>query len=868
MTAALLAAVLTLSAAQGLVASEDSEQVQEQAEPAAKQSEQKQPESKPAETPAPQAEAAKQPEQKQPEPKPAETPAPQTEAEKHAEQADTPAPSDPPQTEAAAEPAGNQTQEQPETGNPQTEATGSGTSETENANPDDLEAETADPEETPEPAETEPTDTGMEETEPEIPEIGDFVEELEAADENDADLGLKNISIADDSRGTYIEYEFSNTKELSTKLTFSLVDSGGNVTGSSYSETTSEKKNARIYIIDLDRNLFSLTASDMKKTVSVRVTAKNSEGSQSVGSTGSVKLRLPAISMPAVISYGVVTKPDDMYDVTKVSGVSFDTGSCVTQRILEKISDAGITQIPPEQTLTGDDAGVYQFRIRSYFGDIVSNQFLFTVPATGLSVDGDIRIGSEIKAVPEGVNGYAPTELTYEWSFPGSAQPVCTGAVCTPTLKEAVEAQTLSLTLTIRDAVGNVFDNAMELAPMDLSAANLTTGASGLTYTGISQIPADAGVFVGGYRIPESLYTLAPAPGKNTTDAGTAWMQVSGENAYLTNSGIVAYEIAQASAGLDREDFVLSFAYDGSAHRPVLKADAQPETKVRLVYRKWKRRSGSGWASMNRAPVQPGTYRVDVIVIPKDANYGRAVLKRMEFRITGEAKTLQDAKPDLTVTDRYGNPAAYSVQVIVPGGQEQEKAAVYQICAALDKEAADQDQTSVQEQRQSTMRCLNITGELLGKAEAAGCKMLQFVLGGAAVEMEAAALKQGAPYRLELASVREEELRVEEKKTLSDYETVGGMYAVRLSSAPDSSGQASMVEETVTLTAYLEVLPEDRDQIKGCLFLAEEDPDKPAGREPLLVTGSLSESEDSILYSAELDPAGVFCLVRDTGFER
>ena len=37
MTAALLAAVLTLSAAQGLVASEDSEQVQEQAEPAAKQ---------------------------------------------------------------------------------------------------------------------------------------------------------------------------------------------------------------------------------------------------------------------------------------------------------------------------------------------------------------------------------------------------------------------------------------------------------------------------------------------------------------------------------------------------------------------------------------------------------------------------------------------------------------------------------------------------------------------------------------------------------------------------------------------------------------------------------------------------------------
>ena len=41
MTAALLAAVLTLSAAQGLVASEDSEQVQEQAEPAAKQTESK-----------------------------------------------------------------------------------------------------------------------------------------------------------------------------------------------------------------------------------------------------------------------------------------------------------------------------------------------------------------------------------------------------------------------------------------------------------------------------------------------------------------------------------------------------------------------------------------------------------------------------------------------------------------------------------------------------------------------------------------------------------------------------------------------------------------------------------------------------------
>ena len=257
MTAALLAAVLTLTTAQGLVASEDSEQVQEQAEPAAKQPEQKQPEQKQPEQKQPEPKPAEP--AKQPEPKPAETPAPQTEAEKHAEQADTPAPSGPPQTEAAAEPAGNQTPEQPETGNPEAETTESGISETENANPDNLEAETADPEETPEPAETEPTDTGLEETEPEVPETGDSAEELEAADENDADLGLKNISIADDSRGTYIEYEFSNTKELSTKLTFSLVDSGGNVTGSSYSETTSEKKNARIYIIDLDRNLFSLT---------------------------------------------------------------------------------------------------------------------------------------------------------------------------------------------------------------------------------------------------------------------------------------------------------------------------------------------------------------------------------------------------------------------------------------------------------------------------------------------------------------------------------------------------------------------------------------------------------------------------------
>ena len=942
MTAALLAAVLTLTAAQGLAASEDSTQVQEQAEPAAKQAEPKkaeaekhaqekapvqqsapapqagtakQPEPKPAETakpaeaPAPQVEAAKQPEPKPAEAaKPAEAPAPQVEAAKQPE----------PKPAEAAKPA--ETAESNEKGqDPEPEAAAAGTTETgtpaaENADSKDTAAETAetgtpatetadpnnpaaestepedpekkDPEEektepegtVPEgtvPEGAEPEETELEETEAEVPETEDPEEKLEAAEAGDMGLGLKNISIEDDSRGTYISYQFENTEELSTKLTFMLVDGSGNIVGTPYIVTTDQKKNARIYIIDLEQNLFSLGESDMKKIVSVRVEADNDAGSQSVSGQGSVVLRKPVISMPAVISYGVVTKPDDMYDVTKVSGVSFDTGSCVTQRILEKVSGGSSTQIPSTQTLTGDDAGTYQFRIRSYFGDIVSNRFLFTVPATGLSVDGDIRIGSELQAAPAGVNGYAPTELTYAWTFAGSTEPVCTDAVYTPSLKEAVEAQTLSLTLTIRDAVGNVFDHAMELAPMDLSAANLTTEVTGLTYTGISQIPADAGVLVDGFRIPESLYTLAPAPGKNTTEAGTAWMQVSGENAYLTNSGIVSYEIAPASAGLGRGDFVRSFAYDGAAHRPVLKSDAEPETKVRLVYRKWKRKNGSGWASMNGAPVGPGTYRVDVTIVPKDANYGQVVLKKMVFTITGEVKTeQQEAKPDLTVTDRYGNPAAYTVQVIAPPPEEPEATSIYQITASLDRTAADQNQENALERSRSVMRCLNITGELLAKAEAAGCRMLRFALGGVAVEMDMDALKAGAPHRLELASVREEELRPEEKELLADYETTGGVYAVRLSSTTHGSGQEAAEEDPLTLTAYLDVLPEDRDQIKGCLFLkeegtnAKEDPDAQDETEPRIVAGSLSESEDSMSYSAELDPAGVFCLVRETGSDR
>ena len=921
MTAALLAAVLTLTAAQGLAASEDSTQIQEQAEPAAKQAEPKKAEAEkhaqekaPVQqsAPAPQAGTAKQPEPKPAEAaKPAEAPAPQAEAAKQPE----------PKPAEAAKPAetaeSNEKGQEPEaaaagtteTGTPAAENTDSkdtaaGTAETgtpaaETANPNNPAAEITEPEnpekkdpeeektepegtepegtepEGTEPEGTEPEGTEPEETEAEVPETEVPEEKLEAAEAGDVDLGLKNISIADDSRGTYIEYEFGNTEELSTELTFMLVDIDGNRIGSSFSKTTDGKESARIYIIGLDQNLFHLEESEMGRTVSVRVKARNDAGSQDVLGQGIVKLRKPVISMPAVISYGVVTKPDDMYDVTKVSGVTFDTGSCVTQRILEKVSGGSSTQIPSTQTLTGDDAGTYQFRIRSFFGDIVSNRFLFTVPATGLSVDGDIRIGSELQAAPAGVNGYAPTELTYAWTFAGSTEPVCTDAVYTPSLKEAVEAQTLSLTLTIRDAVGNVFDHAMELAPMDLSAANLTTEVTGLTYTGISQIPADAGVLVDGFRIPESLYTLAPAPGKNTTEAGTAWMQVSGENAYLTNSGIVSYEIAPASAGLGRGDFVRSFAYDGAAHRPVLKSDAEPETKVRLVYRKWKRKNGSGWASMNGAPVEPGTYRVDVTIVPKDANYGQVVLKKMVFTITGEVKTeQQEAKPDLTVTDRYGNPAAYTVQVIAPPPEEPEATAIYQITASLDRTAADQDQENALERSRSVMRCLNITGELLAKAEAAGCRMLRFALGGVAVEMDMDALKAGAPHRLELASVREEELRPEEKELLADYETTGGVYAVRLSSAAHSSGQAAAEEDPLTMTAYLDVLPEDRDQIKGCLFLkeertnAKEDPDEQDETEPRIVAGSLSESEDSMSYSAELDPAGVFCLVRETGSDR
>ena len=931
MTAALLAAVLTMTAAQGLAASEDSTQVQEQAEPAAKQAEAKKAEAEkhaqekaPVQqsAPAPQAGTAKQPEPKPAEAaKPAEAPAPQAEAAKQPE----------PKPAEAAKPAetaeSNEKGQEPEaaaagtteTGTPAAENTDSkdtaaGTAETgtpaaETANPNNPAAEITEPEnpEKKDPEEektepegtepegtepegtepegtepegtvpegTEPEETELEETEAEVPETEVPEEKLEAAEAGDVDLGLKNISIADDSRGTYIEYEFGNTEELSTELTFMLVDIDGNRIGSSFSKTTDGKESARIYIIGLDQNLFHLEESEMGRTVSVRVKARNDAGSQNVLGQGIVKLRKPVISMPAVISYGVVTKPDDMYDVTKVSGVTFDTGSCVTQRILEKVSGGSSTQIPSTQTLTGDDAGTYQFRIRSFFGDIVSNRFLFTVPATGLSVDGDIRIGSELRAAPAGVNGYAPTELTYAWTFAGSREPVCTEAVYTPSLKEAVEAQTLSLTLTIRDAVGNVFDHAMELAPMDLSAANLTTEVTGLTYTGISQIPADAGVLVDGFRIPESLYTLAPAPGKNTTEAGTAWMQVSGENAYLTNSGIVSYEIAPASAGLGRGDFVRSFAYDGAAHRPVLKSDAEPETKVRLVYRKWKRKNGSGWASMNGAPVEPGTYRVDVTIVPKDANYGQVVLKKMVFTITGEVKTeQQEAKPDLTVTDRYGNPAAYTVQVIAPPPEEPEAPSIYQITASLDRTAADQDQENALERSRSVMRCLNITGELLAKAEAAGCRMLRFALGGAAVEMDMDALKAGAPHRLELASVQEEDISPEEKELLAEYETAGDVYAVRLSSTTHGSGQEAAEEDPLTLTAYLDVLPEDRDQIKGCLFLkeegtnAKEDPDAQDETEPRIVAGSLSESEDSMSYSAELDPAGVFCLVRETGSDR
>ena len=340
-------------------------------------------------------------------------------------------------------------------------------------------------------------------------------------------------------------------------------------------------------------------------------------------------------------------------------------------------------------------------------------------------------------------------------------------------------------------------------------------------------------------------------------------MEVSGENAYLTNKGLAPYEIAQIVMELSEEDFVRSFAYDGAAHKPVLSSDAEPETKVRLTFKRWKRKSGSKWVSIDGAPTLPGTYRVNVIIVPKDANYAQIVLKRMEFRITGEVKTPQKANPDLTVTDKDGNPAAYTVQVITPDAISQDASSIYLITCASDKTASAQNKDTAEEADHYSQRCLNITRELLDKLEKADCKVLRFALGDAAIEMDVETLKAGVPYRLELAPLENGELHSKEEELLRDYETAGGLYAVRLSRI--AGGREEAVPEEITLTADLKVLPEEKDQVKGCLFLKEDRLNESSEAEASLVTGDLNESEDAVSYSAQLGTVGVFCLVRETG---
>ena len=938
--AALLAAVIAVTAAQGMAASEEPLQSQEQTEQV-KDSEPEQ-DVKPAPAPAPEpkpAETAKQPEpapKPTPAPEPAPKPTPAPEPAPKPTPAPEPAPTPEPakqggeqasqsaqssggqqeskpaqngdgeqakETQAAGEPAGSENENKTgETASQETDVPedgGKAGSEGEDIDPDEAAQDGEDKE--PEEADLQvsgqaagsgaPTDEKQTEEEPASEET------LQAADEEsqddpdgekpedqddtaDTNLGLESVQIADDSRGVYISYTFKNKKDLQTKITFTLVDSGGNVVGTPVVKNLGGSINERTYLLGLSSNVFALSTADMGSRVSLRIKAENADGEQTETSTGAVLLRLPSISMPSVISYGAIGTAKEMYDSQKVSGVSYDAGSCETEVTVEKVTGGSAAAVPGDRALTGNDAGTYQIRVHTVLGDVISNRFLFAVPVTGISVEGDIRLGCEIKATGEGVDGYEPTGLTYRWTFGDASEPVCTEQFCKPSLSDAVSAETLTLKLSVSDAIGNVFDYGMELAPLDLSKADLRTGGGSLTYTGFSQIPSEAGVLLDDWKIPETMYKTAAAAQKNTTDAGTGWMEVIADSAYLTNTGLVSYVIEKAVLELTEEDFIRSFEYDERTHCPVLSKDADPETAVKLRYRRWRRKSGSSWVTIQGAPSLPGTYRVNVVIIPKDPNYAKLVLKKMMFKITGEVKpkTKETAAPDLTVTDKYGNPAAYRASAVFPAvlaeengsdGTEQAdstdrkensqeiSATVYQITAAPDEGWEKAEDPDVQVHY--SQRCLNITKELLDRMEAAGCTALRFVLGDAAIEMDAQELKEGVPFRLKLASLEKGELNTAEEKMLQDNETAGSLYAVRISHVAD--GQEAPAED-VGLTASVRVSDEEKDGIQGLLFLKENRRLSTQEGEAVHLSGKQIIMGEKQYIAAGLDGTGTFCLCR------
>ena len=706
----------------------------------------------------------------------------------------------------------------------------------------------------------------------------------EKSGEEDAPLSVPAVSISEDQEGAYVFFSY-DAGSVPADLTFTLTDSAGAAVGSPLVlASVTGAISLKNYFLSLAENTYGLSLGDMGKTVRVQVTVSTAAGegeeasSQTVVSEGAVTLRTPEMSVPAVIGSTAVSVVSDLMDVSRISGLSYDPGSFSTERIVEKIVSGAWTAMNAGNPFTGADRGTYRVRIRTVLGDYYSNEFRVAVPAVALDVSGEQRIGVNLTAVVKGGGDAEPDPVSYEWFFGENGKTVCTEQAYTAALKDAVEAQTLTLTLRITDALGNKYTKAMALAPLDLSKAELSAkDYVGLVYNGASQIPLDAKVMLGSYVIPATLYLTAPAEGKNTENAGTAWMKVSANSSYLTGSADVAYVIEKDDQEIEKEDFTVFFTYDGKAHQPLLSSEI--DTAGEITYKKWRKKNSSGdWEKIKKAPTEPGTYRVTVTVAGKGDNYNPFVQKKLVFTISPKTSPETEAQPskkpasgsknvpqpqqsDLTVTDANGAAAGYGTNTIVLAGTEENPADyILEIKAEPVKNENGTDRTNANGDPVYAERNLHVPSGLAGALRGKGCSKIRFTVGHAAVQVDFSAVAGSSAVKVMLAPLREEELTDGEKKVLEQYDPSTQLYALRI--FRESSG-ADITEELAksgALEVMLDITSGSQTMDAKILFLTEKREENPADLEEAFIESMTVMEKGGTYLKGSAPGRGVFGL--------
>ena len=740
---------------------------------------------------------------------------------------------------------------------------------TENSETAASEAVPAAPEEMP--AEAGPEEAAEEELTENVTEASDEKE----APEDEKDPGsLLNVAIGNDERGDYYSYEFNNPSSLLTTLTFTLKASDGSQVGNPVSQTVSGEITSRTYILPLAGNVFGLGEGDIGKTVAISIHAANDAGESTVTSSGTVTLTLPSLTEPSIIGCAAVDTAGQLYDPSMIGGLSYSNGSFEVVRSVEKQEGGSWVEVPDGKAITPADQGTYRIRMWTVFGveyskAYYSNEFQLVVPLTKLTVSGDQVLEGTLTANPEGVDGVKPSGLTLAWTYGDLKEAVSKEETYKAALKDAVSVQSLKLTVTATDAIGNVFSQVINLKPLDISKADIKadTGEDPV-YTGHSQIPAKVKILLGDFEIPSSLYTKAAAAGKNSTDAGKAWMTVTGIEPYLTGAKDFQFKIQKGDLDLEEDDFVTEFTYDGGKHKPYLDDDADVDGKV--TYKKWQIQNEKGnWKRIAGAPSQPGTYRVDVTVKDSDKNYSKSVLKRVVFHITGSkaapapvqtkaaAAAPKAEVKDLTVTNQAGEAKGYAATVSILKDEDlKETGRVYKIKADPEKNT---DGTPVTDENGNIvwkLRNLHITAELVKKAKDAECTAIRFELGDASAQIGLDALAQAGTYTLTLAPVNASELTEQELSAAAGYEREGSFYGVRLA-GPDGTIKTAPEQG---LTVFYKISGET-DGSEGILFLAEERGNPESVPEVSADTGRVIKENEIIYVTAGAANSGIFCAV-------